>query len=88
MKNNQSIHISIKEPPNPTPIRTLGIFDDPDSPHIPQVIQSLIAGLNFESKSKEFEDNVKDEAYKLLSQYKPVAAIKQGNLIAIYVKVD
>lgn len=86
MKDNQSIHITIKQPPNPEPVRSLGIFEDPDNPAIPQLIQSLISGIKFEPKSSEFDINVKDEAYKLLGHAKPIGMIRQGKLVAIYLQ--
>lgn len=84
MKSNQSIHVTIKQPPNPEPIRTLGIFEDPDNPQIPQLIQFLITGIKFEPKSSEFDTNIKDEVYKLLGQAKPIGMIRQGKLVAVY----
>lgn len=85
MKDNQSLHITIKQPPNPNPIKTLGIFDDPDNPAIPQVINSFLQNP-FETKSKEFTENVKDEALKLLTTKKVIAVARQGTLDVIYLQ--
>jgi len=84
MKNNQSIHLTIKQPPNPKPIRTIGIFDDPDNPAIRQVIDHFLNTLDFEPKSKEFSDNVKDEVLKLITTQKPIAVAKKGTLTLVY----
>jgi hypothetical protein len=84
MKNNQSLHLTIKQPPNPNPIKTLGIFDDLDNPNLPQVINSFIDGITFNPHSQEFEGNVKDEVLKVVAMYKPIAVLKQGNLTVVY----
>ena len=84
MKNNQSLHLTIKQPPDPKPVRTIGIFDDPDGPHIPQLINHFLTALDFEPKSLEFEGNVRDEVLKLLTTQKPVAVAKQGKLTIVY----
>jgi|JI10StandDraft_1071094.scaffolds.fasta_scaffold354725_5 hypothetical protein len=84
MQSNQSIHLTIKQPPNPKPIRTIGIFDDPDNPAIRQVIDHFLNTLDFEPKSKEFSDNVKDEVLKLITTQKPIAVAKKGTLTLVY----
>lgn len=84
MKNNQSLHLTIKQPPNPNPIKTLGIFDDLDNPNLPQVINQFIDGITFNPHSQEFEGNVKDEVLKVVAMYKPIAVAKQGNLTVVY----
>jgi len=84
MKNNQSVHLTIKQPPNPKPVRTLGIFDDPDNPAIHQVVYHFLNTLEFEPKSQEFSDNVKDEVLKLISTQKAIAVAKKGTLTIVY----
>lgn len=84
MKNNQSLHLTIKEPPNPEPIRTLGIFDDPDNPNLPHLISSFLNPITFAPKSSEFKENVKDEVLKLLSEEKPIAVSRQGTFTLVY----
>ena len=84
MKNNQSLHLTIKQPPNPNPVKTLGIFDDLDNPNLPQVINQFISGTTFEPHSQEFDGNVKDEVLKLISSEKPIAVARQGNLTVVY----
>lgn len=83
MKSNQSLHLSIKEPPNPQPIKTLGIFDDPDNPSIPQLIQLYLSGIVFQPKDIEFKQNVKDEVLKLLASHKIIGVCSQGNLTTV-----
>ena len=83
MKSNQSLHLSIKEPPNPQPIKTLGIFDDPDNPNLPQLIQLYLSGIVFAPKDTEFIQNVKDEVLKLVASHKIVGVASQGNLITV-----
>jgi len=84
LKNNQSVHVTIKQPPDPKPIKTLGMFDDPDNPALRQVIDHFLNTLDFEPKSNEFLDNVKDEVLKLLSSQKPIAVAKKGTLTVVY----
>jgi len=84
MNSNQSIHITIKQPPNPEPIRTLGIFDDPDNPALPMIFQHILDNLQFSPKSREFEDNVKDEVLKLLSTTKIVAVARNDKTTLVY----
>lgn len=83
MKSNQSLHLSIKEPPNPQPIKTLGIFDDPDNPNLPQLIQLYLSGIVFAPKDTEFIQNVKDEVLKLVASHQIVGVASQGNLITV-----
>lgn len=83
MKPNQSVHLTIKEPPNPNPIKTLGIFDDPDNPNLPQLIQLYLSGIVFQPKDIEFSQNVKDEALKLLTTHKIIGVCSQGNLVTV-----
>lgn len=84
MKSNQSIHLTIKQPPNPNPIKTLGIFDDPDSPAVKKVISHFLEDTPFEPKDQQFEGNIKDEVLALLSTSKTVAVSKKSNLTIIY----
>lgn len=86
MKSNQSIHLTIKQPPNPNPVRTLGIFEDPDNPSLKQIIDHFLNTLDFEPKDQEFIDNVKDEVLKLLSTQKVVGVAKKGPLTLVYFK--
>lgn len=83
MKSNQSIHISIQEPPNPKPVKTVGILTDPDNPNIHQLIQLFLSGIVFDPKDNEFRENVKDEALKLLSSHNIIGVAKRGNLISV-----
>jgi hypothetical protein len=84
LKNNQSIHLTIKQPPDPKPVRSLGIFDDPDNPTIRQVIDHFLNTLDFDPKSQEFTDNVKDEVLKLISTQKVLGVAKKGTLTLVY----
>ena len=83
MKSNQSIHITINEPPNPKPVKSLGILTDPDNPNIPQLIQLYLSGVVFDPKDNEFRENVKDEVIKLLASHNIIGAAKQGNLVSV-----
>lgn len=83
MKSNQSLHLTIKEPPNPQPIKTLGIFDDPDNPNLPQLISLYLSGVVFQPKDIEFSQNVKDEVTKLLISHKIIGVATQGNLTTV-----
>lgn len=84
MKSNQSIHLSIKEPPNPEPVTTLGIFTDLDNPAVPQLIQSYIVGINFEPKDSTFEGNVKDEVLKLIANQKILGVSRKGLITSVH----
>lgn len=77
------MHLSIQQPPNPQPIKTLGIFDDPDNPNIPQLLQLYLSGVVFEPKDNEFRENVKDEVLKLLASHTVIGVAKQGDLISV-----
>lgn len=83
MNSNQSIHISIQEPPNPKPIKTLGILTDPDNPNVQQLISLYLSGIVFDPKDTEFIENVKDEVLKLVATHKIVGVARQGNLISV-----
>lgn len=86
MKSNQSIHISIKEPPNPKPIRSLGLFENSNEPSLIEVISQFIKGFNLDPKDPTFVENVKDEAMKLLATRKVIAVAREGQLEVIYLK--
>lgn len=83
MKPNQSVHLTIKEPPNPHPIKTLGIFDDPDNPNLTQLISLYLSGVVFQPKDTEFTENVKDEVIKLIASHKIIGVANQGNLTTV-----
>lgn len=84
MKNNQSLHLTIKQPPDPNPVRSLGVFDDITNTYLPQLISNFLSGIDFEPKSPEFVENVKDEVLKLLTESKPIAVAKQGDITIVY----
>lgn len=85
MKNAQSLHLTVKQPPNPEPIKTLGVFANLDNPAIKDVIYHYLGTVEYEPKSDEFVGNVKDEVLKLLSSSTPIAVSKlSGNLTVVY----
>lgn len=88
MKPNQSIHISIQEPPNPKPISALAVLQDPDNPAIPQLIQLYLSGIVFDPKNTEFIDNVKDEVLKLLGTAKVLGVARKGNITTVVFQHD
>lgn len=88
LKSNQSIHISIQEPPNPKPISSLAILQDPDNPNIPQLIQLYLSGIIFQPKDTEFIGNVKDEVLKLLGTTKVIGVARKGNLTTVVFQHD
>jgi hypothetical protein len=87
MKSNQSLHITIKQPPNPKPVRSLGIFESTNNTNIAQVITHFLQVLEQEPKDPEFTQNVKDEAMKLLldRQVIAVSRLEDGTEL-IYLK--
>ena len=84
MKPNETIHITIKKPPDPNPVRSLGVFDDPDNPNILRMIELTLAGVTFEPKDNEFKDNVKDEVLKLLAEQKVIGAMRKNNITCVF----
>lgn len=88
MKDNQSLHLTIKEPPNPEPVKTLGVFTNLDNPAIKEVIYHYIKSLAViaEPQSDEFINNVKDEVLKLLTSATPIAVSRQNNITIVYFK--
>lgn len=84
MKSNQSLHITIKEPPNPEPVRTIGIFDDLDAPSLPSIVSAFLAATRFDPKSSEFQQNVKDEVLALLTKEKVVAVRREADVTIVY----
>lgn len=84
MKSNQSLHLVVKEPPNPKPIHSLGVFSDPDNPSLPAIINHFLSTKAFDPKDKEFEGNVKDEVLKLVAKAKPVAVARKANITIVY----
>lgn len=66
MKSNQSLHISVKQPPNPNPVRSIAVFDDLSNPTLPAMIQTLLSGIPNVPKDEEFKQNVREEALQAL----------------------
>lgn len=87
MKSNQSVHISIKQPPDPNPVRSIGIFEHTSDPSLASVIHHFLLGMIQEPKEPSFTQNVKDEAMKLLMERRvlAVARMEDGTEI-IYLK--
>ena len=83
MKKDESIHITVKRPPDPNPVKTIGIFSDPDDPAIKGSIDHFL-NKPFEPKSEEFTQNVKDEVMKLLMSHKVVAVARKGTQTLVY----
>jgi hypothetical protein len=84
MKSNQSLHLTIKQPPNPNPVRTLGVFTELDNPALPVIIQSFLSNTKFDSKDHVFHENLRDEVLKLLAEGAEVLTVqRQDNVITI-----
>ena len=83
MNSNESLHLTVKRPPDPHPVKTLGVFDDLNNPNLPQLIQLYLSGIVFQPKDAEFTQNVKDEVLKLLSSHKIIGVASQGNLTTV-----
>jgi hypothetical protein len=87
MKSNQSVHISIKQPPDPNPVRSLGIFEHTSDPSLASVIHQFLIGLTQEPKNLDFTQNVKDEAMKLLMERRVLAVSRmEDGTEVIYLK--
>lgn len=68
MQSNESLHLTIKKPPNPNPTSTIAILshtDDLDS--LLTIVRHYLSGVTSVPKDVEFLDNVKDEVLKALS---------------------
>ena len=83
MNGDESLHITVKKPPDPNPIRTIGVFDDPQSPVIGATVEHFLSNCGV-PKDLEFIENVKDEVLKLLSTHSIVAVAREGKLVTVY----
>lgn len=85
MEPDESLHLTIKRPPNPEPTKTLGIFCSlPDDAILP-IVEKFLSGITVE-KSEEFTGNVKDEALKVLIQSEVLAVMRVNNLLHIVLR--
>lgn len=87
MKSNQSLHLVVKEPPNPQPAKSLGIFDDLDNPNLPQILKAYLDGTAFELKSEEFKANVRTEVLRLLENGTVLTVARQGNILNVTIQI-
>jgi hypothetical protein len=82
LKPNQSVHITIKEPP--LTIRSIGIFDDASI--IIPIIERFVNGTT--PKSAEFISNSKEEVYLLLAQSKILTVSVENDVYTITLRKD
>jgi hypothetical protein len=85
MQPNQSLHITIKEPPNPEPVKTLGIFTSTPEPLLLNIVSSFLSEVT-PAKSEEFSGNVKDEVYKVLRHGTILTVSRSNGVLTITVK--
>ena len=76
---NQSIHITIKEPPKT--VRSIGIFDTDEI--VLSIIQRFLEG---EPKSPEFVQNTTEEVYLLLTHSRVLTVTHEDEIYTIKVR--
>jgi len=86
MLQNQSLHIHIKEPPNPNPIRTLGVFANLSETALRPIIESFLSEIQAEPHSEEFEGNVRDEVLKILATGTVLSVARRDGIMQVYIK--
>ena len=80
LKPNQSVHITIKEPP--ITVKSIGIFDD-DSIIVP-IIERFLSGNT--PRNQEFKDNTREEIYLLLAQSKVLTVAVESDVYTITIR--
>ena len=80
LKPNQSVHITVKEPP--LTVRSIGIFDD-DSLIVP-IIERFVDGTS--PRSPEFIANTKEEVHLLLTQCKILTVSVESDMYTIVMR--
>ena len=73
MQQNQDFHITVKQPPNPNPVRTIAILENPSLPTVRAIIDAFLSEVGDAPKSPEFIENVKEEAFKAIALGKIIA---------------
>lgn len=86
MRSNQSLHLTIKQPPNPNPIRTLGVFSDINDAALPSIIQAFLSEVQAMPKDAEFLDNVKDEVMKALVNGTVLTVARKDGVLHITIR--
>jgi len=81
---NQTISLSIKEPPNPEPVRTLGIFALPVDLSI---IEAFLSGVPAPAHDATFLGNVKDEVLKALAECQVLTVMRQDKILTITLRL-
>lgn len=84
MKPNQILSISIKEPPNPEALITLGVFTNVS----PTKLTSLLSGIPEMAEHDEiFKENVKDVVRKVIDIGEIIAVKKNQNEYTFTVRI-
>jgi hypothetical protein len=83
MKPNQSIHVTIRQPPNPEPVRSLGILGSELGADTITTLVSRFLVNEPTYKDPEFLQNVKDEVLKALASGNVISVIREGSLTHI-----
>lgn len=85
IKPNQSLHVTIKEPPNPEPISTLGIFTALPNDALRTVLDIFLSEVT-DAKAVDFTENVKDEVRKALQAGKVLAVSRLNGILTVYIQ--
>jgi len=86
MKSNQSLHITVKEPPNPEPVRSLGALSSLDSTTLLLVINKFLVEEGFTPKDAEFLQNCREEALKAITLGTVLTAARENGHTYIVIK--
>lgn len=82
LKPNQSVHITIKEPP--LTVRSIGIFDD--SSIIVPIVERFINDTS--PRSQEFINNAREEVLQLLAKSSILTVSVESNIYTVTMRKD
>lgn len=86
MKPNQSIHVTIRQPPDPEPVRSLGILGSEIGTETITKLVTHFLENEPTYKDPEFLNNVKDEVLKALANGTVLTVVREGNLVHITIQ--
>jgi uncharacterized protein YqhQ len=86
MKSNQSLHLTVKQPPNDQPIKSLGIFSSLNDESIMTIIQSFLSEITAEEKDTTFTQNVREEAIKVILAGEVISVSRNQGILIIHVR--
>lgn len=86
MKSNQSLHLTIKQPPNPNPVRTIAVFSDVSDKALPGILTAYLSEVKAMPKDAKFLENVKDEVLQALATGTVLTVAREGKLLHITIR--